>query len=115
MDLVVDANIIMSAMISTEGRTCDLMFNDRISMFAPEYLMGEFEKHKDEILSKSGLSEEDFDVFLSIISSRIQFVPFSEFATFVSEAKQFTPDPNDTEYFALALKLKCSFPVLRDP
>ncbi|MFW6273227.1 MAG: PIN domain-containing protein [bacterium] len=108
MDLIIDANVIISAIIATEGKTCDLIFNDRISLFAPEYLMEEFEEHKDEILKKSRLTNEDFEVFLSIISSRIQFIPYSEFSTYVSEVEQFTPDPDDTEYLALALKLKCS-------
>lgn len=108
MDLIIDANVIMSAMIATQGKTCDLIFNDRISLFAPEYLLEEFKEHKDEILKKSKLSTEDFEVFLSVISSRIQFIPYSEYSTFVCEVDQFTPDPDDTEYLALALKLHCS-------
>jgi len=42
-----------------------------------------------------------------IISAKIEFVPSSEFEKFVPEAEKISPDPNDTEYFALALKLKC--------
>jgi predicted nucleic acid-binding protein len=26
MDLIIDANVIMSAMIATEGKTCDLIY-----------------------------------------------------------------------------------------
>lgn len=108
MELIIDANVLMSSLIAVEGRTYDLIFNDRIKLFAPEYLMQEFEKHKEAILSKSGLDEEDFELFLSLVSSRIEFIPKSEFAPFISVAEDITPDPNDLEYFALALKYKCA-------
>lgn len=107
MELVVDANIIISAVISTESKTCDLLFSDEIILFAPEFLQEEFEKHKQEILLKSGLPEIDFDLALSLIFSRIRFIPFPEFKSFINQAKEICPDPNDTEYFAVALKLGC--------
>jgi len=108
MELIIDANIFMSALIATQGKTYDLIYNDRNKLFAPEFLMDEFEKYKDEILEKSGLTEYDFELFLSLISSRIEFIPKSEFEQFLSEAKKITPDPKDSEYIALALKMKCS-------
>ncbi|MCX6709271.1 MAG: PIN domain-containing protein [Candidatus Woesearchaeota archaeon] len=107
MDLVVDANILMSALIATEGKTCDLMFDDRLTLFAPEFLFDEIEKHKEEVFLKSGLSEADFELFMSIISSRIEILPRNEFEKHIPEAREITPDPDDSEYFALALKLGC--------
>lgn len=97
----------MSALISTNGKTCDLIFNDRIKLFAPDFLLDEFEKHEDEILFKSELSESEFKLFLSLMSSRIEFFSYSEFKRFISLSKKISPDPNDTEYFALALRLNC--------
>ena len=108
MDLIIDANILISALIATKGGTYDLIFNDRFKLFSPEYLMDEFNKYKGEILSKSGLDEVDFELFMSLISSRIEFIQKSEFEQFISEAKNITPDPNDAEYFALALKYRCA-------
>ncbi len=108
MELIIDANVLMSALIATEGKTYDSIYNDRIKLFAPEFLKEEFEKHKREILIKSGLSESDFELFLSLISSRVEFISKSEFEAFVPKAEEITPDPNDTEYFALALKFKCA-------
>ena len=107
MELIIDANILMSALISANGKTCDLIFNDRIKLFAPDFLLDELEKHENEILSKSGLSESEFKLFLSLISSRIEFFSYLEFKRFISISKKISPDPNDTEYFALALRLSC--------
>lgn len=107
MELIIDANILMSALIATEGKTYDLIFNDRINLFAPEFLMNEFEKYKDEILKKSGLDEADFELFSALVGSRIEFISKEEFKRFISKAESITPDLNDTEYIALALKIKC--------
>lgn len=107
MDLIIDANIIISALISTEGKTYDLIFNDNIRLFSAEFLLEEIEKYRQEILIKSGLSQYEFEIFLSLISSRIEFIPLPDFDKFILEAEKITPDPNDREYFALALKLKC--------
>jgi len=74
MEIVVDANILMSALVTTKGFTYDLIFNDKIRLFTPEYLLEEFEEHKDEILEKSGLTEEELNLFLSLISARIDFI-----------------------------------------
>ena len=107
MECVLDANILMSALIATEGRTYDLIFHERLKLFSVDKLLRELEKHRPEILAKSGLSENEFEVFLALISAQIEFIPYSEFEKFVPEAEKISPDPNDTEYFALALKLKC--------
>ena len=78
-------------------------------MFAPDKLLHEVEKHKEEILRKSKLTSVEFDLFLSIISSRIEFVSYHEFKNYCGEAERFSPDLNDAEYFALALNLGCAF------
>lgn len=56
MELVIDANILMSALINTEGKTYHLIFNDKIKLFSIDKLLNELEKHKQEILVKSKLS-----------------------------------------------------------
>ncbi|MFH1072559.1 MAG: PIN domain-containing protein [Nanoarchaeota archaeon] len=107
MKVVVDANIFLSALISPGGKTCELIFSNELSLAAPEYLFEEFTRHQAEILKKSRLSKAEFAVALSLISSQIQFIPYAEFKDKIHQAEQITPDPNDTEYLALALRLKC--------
>lgn len=107
MELVIDANILMSALIAAGGKTFDLMYMERIRLYSVDKLSHEVEKYKEEILAKSGLSQDEFEFILSLLSTRIEFIPYAEITPFVPEAEKITPDPNDTEYFALALKLKC--------
>jgi len=108
MELIIDANILMSALIAPQGKTFDLIYNNRIRLFAPEFLLEEVKKHKEEILDKSGLSESDFEIFLTLIISRIEIISKSEFENLIPTAEEISPDINDSEYFALALKLNCS-------
>jgi len=91
MELVIDSNIVFSAIISSKGKTRHLLFSDKIGLFAPEFLFDEFEKHRQEILAKSKLSAQDFELAFSIISSRIRFIPFADFKQFIQKAKKSCP------------------------
>lgn len=108
MELIIDANVLISALVTTRGFTYDLIFRDDIKLFSPEYILEEFQEHKKEIIGKSCLSEEDLQLFLSLISVRINLIEKQKFEEFIEKAKEITPDQDDTEYFALALKLNCS-------
>jgi len=103
MELIIDANVVISALISFDGKSRDLIFLKNFSLFAPEYLMEEIEKHKELIIEKSNLDVESFELAKSLIFSKINLIPFSEFKSFLNKAKKICPDPNDEEYFALAL------------
>ena len=109
MDLVVDANVIVSCLISFANKTSELFFSDSLHFFAPEYLKDEIGKYKEEIMRKSGFNPADFNLALALLCSKIEFVPFSDFKSFIPEAINVCPDPKDVEYFALALKIHCSF------
>ena len=104
MDLVVDANILIAALIK-DGTTSDLMVEDSIHLYAPEFLLEEFEKYQDEILGKTHRTVEDFYNFLEILKRRIEFVPREEINPFLEEGENISPDPKDALYFATALKV----------
>ncbi len=57
MDLVVDANVLFSALIK-EGFSHNLFFNENLHLFTPEYIFTELEKHKKELLNKTEKAEE---------------------------------------------------------
>ncbi|MFZ2071311.1 MAG: PIN domain-containing protein [Halobacteriota archaeon] len=103
MLLVVDANVLFSAIIA-RGKTCDLIFCEWLQLIVPEFLFMELEEHKEEIIAKSSLSEDDFVEFVNSLKERIDVIPRQEFERFLQEANRISPDPDDTEYFALALK-----------
>ena len=108
MLLVVDANVVFSVLIKG-GKTLDIFVlnraNKRFEFVAPEFLMVEVEKHAREIIKKTGLSIEEIRKVLDFLEKEIDFISFEEFSEFSKKAEQISPDPNDVQYFALALKL----------
>ncbi len=108
MELVVDANIVMSTLIAPAGGTAELLFLDTLSLVAPELLREEIEKYSKEIVIKSALSEKDFKLILAIVFSQIKVIPPSDYKDFIPTAEKCSPDPNDVAYLALSLQRRCS-------
>ena len=108
MDLIIDANIFIAALISPRGHTADLFFLDALRLYAPEFLLEEIDEHEEEIVLKTGLSEVKFHQAVTFLRTQIRFVPVIEFLSFLPRAKEISPDVDDVAYFALALKQRCS-------
>lgn len=104
MKLIPDNNIFFSLMKPSSINSY-LFSMPNVIFFAPAFLKSEFEKHKSECLSKSKLSEHEFEIRQTEVEKKIEFIPISEYKRFLDEAKSISPDPDDVEYLALALKL----------
>ena len=107
MKLIVDANVLFSALIK-DGLTAELLISDKLQLFAPEFLFTEFAKYEDLILRKTHRNEEEFNNFLGILKEQIFIVPKKEIIPFMDEADKISPDPKDKLYLALAIALKSS-------
>ncbi|MBS3140726.1 PIN domain-containing protein [Candidatus Woesearchaeota archaeon] len=106
MELVLDANILFSALIKSSS-TQNLIFNLNCELYSPSYILDEFEKYETELLIKSGQKKEEFTKIFNMLKSIIKIVPEKEYFQFMKEAEKISPDFKDIHYFALALKLKC--------
>ncbi|MBS3069681.1 PIN domain-containing protein [Candidatus Micrarchaeota archaeon] len=104
MKLVVDANIIIAALIR-QSATRLLLMDEGLELFSPEYMLAELEEHWQEIISKAKPEKEDFEKVLGVFKSRIKFVKPEMFAIFRKYARQASPDKKDAEYLALAMYL----------
>ena len=102
---MIDANELFSLLIRGSHSSEAILFSDRIVLIAPEFLLEEFEKNREEILKKTHKTDMDFVRLLSVYKRRITFVPKEEFADCLDEAVSLLPDhPKDAPYLALALK-----------
>ena len=105
MEAVIDANELFSLLIRGSHSSETIFFSDRIVLIAPEFLLEEFKKNREEILKKTHKTDMDFVRLLSIYKRRITFVPKEEFVDCLDEAVSLLPDhPKDEPYLALALK-----------
>ena len=107
MDLVVDANIIIAAIIK-ESTSYTLLFREDFHLYTAEYIFTEIEEHKEEILKKTKKTEEDFYKLIETLKRRVILVPLEELIAYLNKAEKICPDPDDVVYFALALKLNCA-------
>ncbi len=107
MLIVADANELFGALISRR-KTLDIFLDDSFEIVSPEFILKEFDKRKDSILRKTGLTDKEIISFFILLTPKIKFFKTDDFKYFLEEAKLISPDPNDVEYFALALKLNCS-------
>jgi len=106
MKLVVDANVVFSLLIA-EGKNAELFVNPFLQLYAPEFLLEEFNEHKEEILAKTKRNGKEFDEEIELIKQLINFISEKDIQEFIPEAKEISPDIDDAMYFALALKLNC--------
>ena len=107
MILVVDANILFSALIKN-SLTAELIFNEDITLYTCEFILEEFFKYEDVIQKKTHRTKEEFIQIMHQLKEVISVVPKEEYLSFMNEAEKISPDIKDTLYFALALKLNCA-------
>jgi predicted nucleic acid-binding protein len=103
MKLVIDSNIIFSALISPSGKTAELIFLESIDLYSTRTLEIELFEHKLELMKKSGFSESEFDSICIFILRKICFVETAELVSFEEFANKICPDKDDVQFFALCL------------
>jgi len=106
MELVLDSNILFAALIK-DSLTCELLFENGLKLYAPDFMMDELRKYEELILRKTHRSEGEHIKILHSLKDVIITMPKEEFSEFLEEAKMISPDRFDFMFFALALKLKC--------
>jgi predicted nucleic acid-binding protein len=104
MELIVDANILVSLLLNSSIKF-SIIKDMAISLIVPEYVWIEIEEHRDEFIRKTSFSDKEYlEAIFFLKSICITFYDY-EYIDKISSAKKICPDPDDVVYFALALKL----------
>jgi predicted nucleic acid-binding protein len=107
--VVVDTNIVFSILRSKQSKAEKIIFEeDDTTFYAPNFLSIEIFKHKERILRKGQLSEEEVYELLQLLFDKIQF--FNEMFISTKNAIQAYEickgvDEKDTPFVALCLQL----------
>ena len=106
--IVVDANILMSALITQQGRVAATLLDagERYRLVSRHFLYVELFKHKEKLVKLSRLSEANFLDYLLGILNRIEFLSESLLPIDTLEQARLLVqdvDPRDAYYVALAL------------
>ena len=108
MELVVDTNVLIAGFLRS-AVTRELLLDERLALWAPEYLLTEAERVllTPRLRRRLGsLSPQDIHVVLTQLTARIQILPASAFHLKLPEAKALITDQEDAPFVALALHLR---------
>lgn len=111
MKIIVDTNIIFSAILNSKSRTGKILLNSNqhFQFFSCNYLRIEIQRHKKKLLKLTGLTETDLAELEGILLHKITFIDErlipSDLLT-DTEAQLKAIDPNDTVFVALAKHLE---------
>ncbi len=86
MNLVIDANILIAALLR-DSKVRELIVNSPHKLLVPEVHFQEIEEHKEELLKKSELSEEEFDILLMKLSNYFTIIKNEKISPFLKEAE----------------------------
>ena len=111
MFLVVDINVVLSALIGRGNSSIIFELNAEKKMFrfiAPQFILIEAGKHLVEIARRSALPMEEIAEDINFIKEQITFISEEDYDDKNDEARKILRNhEKDVPYLALALKYNC--------
>jgi predicted nucleic acid-binding protein len=113
MKIVVDTNIIFSALLNSDGIIGDLIFNSskHFEFYSCSYMRFEIQKHWEKLKKISKLSDEQLEVSYAQILTKIKFINEEIIPVEIwlsSEKITKNIDIDDTDFVALTRFLKAN-------
>jgi predicted nucleic acid-binding protein len=112
MKIVVDANIIFSAILNSNGKIGDLLINSNkhFKFIAPQFLRHEISKHHTRLcriseLTSDQVREAEFHIYQDITFISEEQIKQSSWKAAYKLVSDI--DPNDTPYIAFAKHFRC--------
>jgi predicted nucleic acid-binding protein len=91
MNIIIDSNVLFSALIKDSMKRKLILNYDGFFLF-PEFIFEEMEEHKEELLNKSKMNQDDFGKLLGVILQKVVIVPNEILQPFKEEAVQIVKD-----------------------
>lgn len=105
--LVLDTNIVISALINRKSAIRDILLTDKITFYLPELVLAELLEHKELLCRKAGLSQKEVFFTIFYLLSKVEIVKKEAFSENLEKAKTIMEniDIKDSEFVALALSI----------
>ena len=108
MKIVVDTNIVFSAILNINGKIGELLFNPFFDFYTCDFLKQELNEHHEKLKKISKLSEDQLKISKTLIFSKLKFVNsilLEESILLSTEEIMMDIDPDDIEFIALGRQL----------
>jgi predicted nucleic acid-binding protein len=107
--LVLDANILMRAVLGRQARALLAKYGGRIEFVAPDVAFEEARKHLPEVIERRKLEAEPFLDYFDSLANVVQIVECETYSGFEAIARErlMRRDENDWPILAAALALRC--------
>ena len=104
MKLVIDANVVISALIA-DSKTRELIVTLEPYLLTPAFVHDEIENYQDLIVAKSGMEQRRVTQFIDLLFQDIEVVPADDFYPAIERADDAIgdTDPDDVLYLACAI------------
>ena len=104
MKLVIDANVVISALI-TDSKTRELIVTLEPDLLTPAFVYDEIENYESLIVEKSGMEPDRVSQFIDLLFQYIEVVPADDFYPAIEKANAAIgdTDPDDVLYLACAI------------
>ena len=106
MKIIVDTNIVFSALLNSNSRIGSLLLDSRemFQFYSCKYLQKEIHCHRDKIRHHSGLNNDDLSELIALIESRIFFLEEELLpTTVIAEAKEWVKDVDFDDFAFVAI------------
>lgn len=112
MRIVVDANIVFSGILNSNGKIADILIrnNKDFTFIAPDFLRSEINKHHSRLSKISRMSVEQVVEAQYLICKCIQFISeeqIKESVWVAAEKLVSDVDPDDVPYVAYSKQFRC--------
>ncbi|AXG10579.1 PIN domain-containing protein [Haloplanus rubicundus] len=104
MRLVVDANVVVSALVA-DSKTRERIVTLDPDLLTPAFVYDEIENYEELIVEKSGMEPDRVAQFVDLLFQYIEVVPVDEFHRAIEEADAAIgdTDPDDMLYLGCAI------------
>jgi predicted nucleic acid-binding protein len=104
MKLVIDANVVISALIA-DSKTRELIVTLEPDLLTPAFVYEEIDNYEELIVEQSGMESDRVAQFIDLLFQYIEVVPADDFHPAIENANAAIgdTDPDDVLYLACAL------------
>jgi predicted nucleic acid-binding protein len=113
MKLVIDANVVISALIA-DSKTRELIVTLEPDLLTPAFVYDEIENYEELIVEKSGMDPDRVEQFTDLLFQYIEVVPADDFYPAIDKADEAIGDTDPDDVLYLACAIACDAAIWSD-